>query len=1856
MMPIDFRPIAPKESSRSSGGGPGPDLTGRQFAERHEDLVINIPDGAIFVTRTFAYGRWSVRATDRLYSMGRASGGPTAGTPLVLAGYVYTLNGQPLPDASASDKMGVVPLSRVLPGVYRPSSETAENFIKHPDGTFTWSDGEGNSRAYDIQGRLVSRAYYGLPVATFQYDLPNHAETVTDRLGRVVLYLKYNDRGDLISARDDRDLATPESARPMFTYRYETEAPFRLTEVVDASGTTFSYGYEDGRIKTITTTLPALPASDPAQSLAPPPHVVTYTYKAKGPAASLSVPDYRGAPPAAGQPWPDAPAGMLIGDRSGYGYAISGFLTGLSHDTGESETYVYKFLEDTQVYHTRVTDGAGRVEESVFGVGGALKRKYVAGITVFAAEQSGRVRSIVRGKEKTIEEFNEQGQVVRRVNPDGGVETFTYHPTLRLRTSHTNPVGLVTTATYDDYGNLLDFTQTPPAAAPGEPAAPPARSTIRTYESNSRRVATETLPDGRTWICDYYLSSDTSNLHRAELLKRRYLQSDPSRQALYDYDHYGRVSVMTDALGRETRYAYDSSHRVVVERNALGYETRYRYQGPNLIEQEIGVVPASGSAVGSALPPLQRGRVTRYSYDSRGRRLAEYRVAADGSTYRYQAWTYDLAGRIATETNALNQTTSRTYDRAGFLASITRPGPGGVPSVTTYEHDAWGRQTKLVDPMNNVTRTVIGTNGKPASVTEACDTALARTTTVTYDLAGRVLTKVISGKEMNASGTMENVSYTESKRYNAFGDPVFIDELATYPISITYDGAGRLSGVTDARGLTAISTYHPDSGLLHQVTMDKVTGGTRTLYSYDYDRVGNRISVSDGGYNKRYFAYDALNRLTHESIAYEGYPSSSWWDRSDEVMLQIGYTRFGEKDFERRPTYDPVGKSTTYADTDYSYDDYGRLATMTSPGGLTTTYEYDLADNIVSASYPVPSTSGRFGEVAETWIRDPAQASLVTAHIDTSGYVRQFGYDLSSRRIREVNPQGGVTTTLYDGLDRVDTETDAFGRQTRTLAYNLQDEPLRIQYPDHTVAAPRIEKRSYDRHGKLLTREGAGGDAVRFTYDDVGNRQTLTTKYGAGAGTDQTTTWEYNELNLVAAKIYPDQKRWEYTYDGAGRLASRLDGRNRLTQYYYYPSGLPYTVTYPSDPSVTFTYDQQLRPRTMQDGSASASTRWTYDAAGRLSTEFQARSGRTLTFTPDDHDERTRLLVSGGSAGSWTVDYTYDASGRLATLRDGRHPGTAPFTYGYPAARPLAGLSGLPQAPPPANPATGQDVGEDQSTLTTPFGQLLRTTRDALGRTKAVDFSPIAANPAPTLYHRYTFDDANQRATEDTPGWDRDYHYDDKLQLTSANTSAGANDSYAYTYDPIGNRLSATLSAPGTLLQPSGAQAVTTGYTPGSLNTYAAIRIPAGSSSPLVPTYDDNGNQLTAPALPYSSAPSGLTYTYDDENRLLTAATATNWERYIYDGIGRRVERIRYVGLGTTVESSTRYVYDGSRVVEELSGTTNSVLRGYVRGLDISDTWEGAGGIGGLLAFLRPSGGTYAASAYFHDANGNVTALLDASGSVEASYRYTPFGESLLDPGSGTVASANPYRFSAKECDSLTGNYYYGYRYYNPATGRWLNRDPLGEAGGMNLYAAFYNDGVNKLDPDGRNPAVAVGIAEALAKQMAEALVRQLLDDLLRQLLDCDDYANLYKLGNWQLIIDEILAGKRAIDQIMRLRDILKTLKNRDYLQLNAKTGPKPKGTGPHNETIDRRIQELKDQGHTHTHGGSKKEEVIPTPGGDKSSRRPDITTIDPSGNTYRENVGRTKADGTPVTREVSAANDIEQATGTRPVFTPYDR
>ena len=187
-----------------------------------------------------------------------------------------------------------------------------------------------------------------------------------------------------------------------------------------------------------------------------------------------------------------------------------------------------------------------------------------------------------------------------------------------------------------------------------------------------------------------------------------------------------------------------------------------------------------------------------------------------------------------------------------------------------------------------------------------------------------------------------------------------------------------------------------------------------------------------------------------------------------------------------------------------------------------------------------------------------------------------------------------------------------------------------------------------------------------------------------------------------------------------------------------------------------------------------------------------------------------------------------------------------------------------------------------------------------------------------------------------------------------------------------------------------------------------------------------------------------------------------------YDHLDRRVQKI-------TPEATHTYFYDGWMLIKEVVANTNGTtdVIEYHWGKDLSGTFGGAGGVGGLLYLSisnssTPNSSTRQLYVPFYDAYGNVMGYWDAQGNVVAQYTYDAFGK--LISSSGPKADVFSFRYSTKYYDPETGLYYYGYRFYSPELMRWISRDPIGEEGGVNLYAACCNDLLSSFDFNGLVP------------------------------------------------------------------------------------------------------------------------------------------------------------------------------------------
>ncbi len=317
----------------------------------------------------------------------------------------------------------------------------------------------------------------------------------------------------------------------------------------------------------------------------------------------------------------------------------------------------------------------------------------------------------------------------------------------------------------------------------------------------------------------------------------------------------------------------------------------------------------------------------------------------------------------------------------------------------------------------------------------------------------------------------------------------------------------------------------------------------------------------------------------------------------------------------------------------------------------------------------------------------------------------------------------------------------------------------------------------------------------------------------------------------------------------------------------------------------------------------------------------------------------------------------------------------------------------------------------------------------------------------------------------------------------------------------------------GTIFRAEMPNTAPAGFTGGTVDLYQPV------------TITQNGTQLTVDDPVQYVAPPTETLTYDADGNLKTDGRWTyTWDaadrlikmesiafvqnaspplvavnvpakviEFAYDGLSRRIRKKVTEGV-STIAVWEAYVYDGWNMVLSVKlnpaagatqGRPQSAIASYVWAPDLGSQpfarrdWQAAGGVRGLVLanyFTGANGGGIHVPGM--DPMGNVTSVTRLGMSYSAGespgpyfrsefvYDYDAFGKETRS--STLVAGLNPdsfpFHFSTKFTDGETGFNYYGYRFYDPANGRWINRDPIGEKGGTNLYAMVRNDGVNFVD------------------------------------------------------------------------------------------------------------------------------------------------------------------------------------------------
>lgn len=998
------------------------------------------------------------------------------------------------------------------------------------------------------------------------------------------------------------------------------------------------------------------------------------------------------------------------------------------------------------------------------------------------------------------------------------------------------------------------------------------------------------------------------------------------------------------------------------------------------------------------------GISTLYTYDGSGRVLTRSRKGTDNSVIVQETNTYDLAGRQKTTKDALNYTTTFDYDVDG----------GGRTVRTTTYPDGGTR---------------IETTNKDGQLASVLGTAVHPTKMEYGTVSTGLFRKEI---KVGEGGAETEWTRTES------------------------DAAGRATKTVGANGGETVNSYN-SLGQLAKVTDPD---GVRTLYTYN----------GEGDREKTIIDKDQSNSQSAD----------------DFVTLEETSVLTAHGTTVQRREARILNVSNAWVVANRSDSTPNGLSQWTEEWGLPTT---------------VTTTIGSGGSKTETTVRaDGSQLvrtstyDRVTSEVASAGSdvmsSTTFHHDAHGRMDSSTDARNGVTTYHYTDRDQVDSTTNP-GSQTTGYAYDSMGRMEVQTLPDSSQVS-----NEYYPTGELKKTSGSQTYTAQYTYQPQGRVKTLTTTGAAGA---EVTTWNYYpDSGSLSSKIYANGQGTSYTYKPSGRLETRVWARGITTTYSYNGAGDLTGIDYSdSTPDVTYGRNRLRQITNITDGAGTRTLSSSDDGRPTGETYDSGMfAGISSSTEYDSLKRRDSHTVNVGSS-ALVTGYGYDGGSRLETVTSGSD--TAIYHY--------APNSNL------IDTITQKSGGVTKLVTSKAYDSLNRLT----------SISAVAgANVVSS--HTYIYNSLNQRSLatlHDGTKWG--YSYDALGQVTGGSRSWSDNtpvagQQFGYNYDGIGNRTSTTVNGR------------TATYTSNTLNQYSSRTVPgaidimgeaaseatvtinsllaqrkgayfyravpfsnqtaaqypevkvmavkngAGSGgedlvaeqtgrhylakTPEAFTYDADGNMLTD---------GRWQYTWDGENRLvglrslMSAPDQAKWQlTFKYDNQGRRISKKNFSwgGSAYVFASEGRYLYDGWNLTIELNDA-NLVQKDYSWGADLKGGIATAGGVGGLL-ISKQGGESYYPS---YDGNGNVVSLMSASTLIAvARYQYGPLGELVAALENGLV---NPFRFSTKYFDQESGHSYFGYRYFHSQLGRWLNRDPIEERGGKNLYAIVNNGTINSFDPLG---------------------------------------------------------------------------------------------------------------------------------------------------------------------------------------------
>jgi RHS repeat-associated protein len=1055
------------------------------------------------------------------------------------------------------------------------------------------------------------------------------------------------------------------------------------------------------------------------------------------------------------------------------------------------------------------------------------------------------------------------------------------------------------------------------------------------------------------------------------------------------------------------------------------------------------------------------GITTHYAYDGLKRLIKSHRIGVTTETVRKG---------LTTETHRYPETVSASLSPAlqgttGTLVSRS------VRNLTDTLMESWSP-----DPTSATAGDLVKSNSTVTTFQPAAGLS-RRTVTTSADNFAQTTDFLLDGRTAKTSGLLwPAMIYTYA--VNGIGEITgrSYDDNGTLRETVTTqsDWAGRPVRVDYMDGAFATMHYNSKGQMVRTVDPD----GVVTLHAYNAE--GERtttatdlfpVAVYDDEADNIAYGTDAVRFSETVPSVRGGIPvwrtiNKVWYTDPVEGILSPVVSRTDRTISGLQYSSWRIGQGATPDDANATFTT--RLTTLsgngnwtektTNPDGTYTRTAYagglkDITENFGAGNALISSVSTTYDALNRL-------RSSTDSRTGTTWFAPLYDHDEDGDTPMVRNPAPDVTAS-----DLTRYVEDPGGRVT-TLTYDIRGRRIQVDAPDTdvintdgtTANSPNVTTTGYNPDDTVAEISGAQTYRTTHTYDYAQRMVTLTT-YGTETAV---TGWKYSPTRgFLTEKNYhgetgDGETDADYIYTDAGRLLTRTWERGVTTTYGYDGGGRMAFADYSdSTPDVIITYDALGRPLTVKNGEGTvvsgiftiatplSSSSFIYDPA-TLSADTETVSHdidingtpeltRVIDRSQDNFNRDTGWQLKNGTTieNSVTYDYSVD-DGRISSISN---PQLSNVSFGYTYEPDSYSL--IKTVTGPAHTVTNlweadRDVLESK-----------QNKADTIIRSSySYGVNDIGQRTDLTT----TFDLGDNNLTSN-PG-DTEWGYNPKGEVVKADHTIPGLDR-AYLYDGIGNRLK---SAEGTT-NPNDTSA--TLYTPNALNQYTAL----GS---LNPVHDADGNMTSGPLPAYPTANSTLSW--DAENRLINATVNGTTTSYRYDAQSRRIATVTSAGAATLV------IYDGWNPVAEYQGnvgTAPALAKTYTWGIDLSGSMQGAGGVGGLLA-ATDSTGTYYPT---YDGNGNVSEYLDAAGSVQAHYEYDPFGRTTV--ATGSKANDFAYRFSTKPRDAATGLYYYGYRYYDPLTGRWSSRDPIGERGGMNLYGFINNNPTNLIDVLGEKGWVA---------------------------------------------------------------------------------------------------------------------------------------------------------------------------------------